>query len=206
MWNDTPDAVQECGFLDAIEGVIMSSGRGTCFTKTSDNGGVWHELDYFVVSSCLRDAFDSAAVDLDSGSSPHLPVLMRARCNPRCIDTQRLKTPKPFPKSVPIGPMRKPRAWPKFDWQAIDDLKERLRLTYGHFISNLELDLCDIYDIVGEDRDPYCGRDQPPQFVRGPAPGTLSRDGSRTDARADFWLTIIGRVRHIAVHTLSRAD
>ena len=99
----------------------------------------------------------------DSNHSTHTPVMVTITDNPRSRETLRLGVPKEFPKHDPIGPRRAPRVWPRLDYSRLPDPKQRLEATYSHYITNVELDLCEAYDIVDEkSKEAYIGRASPP--------------------------------------------
>ena len=50
-----------------------------------------------------------------------------------------------------MGPVRRLEKLGGFVWKDIEDPKERLNQTYNHLITNVERELCQLHDIVGDD-------------------------------------------------------
>ena len=152
---------------------MCHSGSGACRNFSKHAKHPYSNIDYFLVSDSIADVFSNVSVCLDSQTSPHYSVAGEFSAHPRSKQIQVIQSPKLFPRHVPIGPRREPRPWPQLNWRDISDPLVRLNTVYTHYITNLELDLCDVYDLVdvGARKD-YLGRANPPTFRKVSSGGT----------------------------------
>ena len=97
-WQNTPNKFTDSGFLSCINGVVVRSGQGTCFSYLTKK---WSEIDYFVVSEGIAHAFEPPKVDLNATTTPHLPVSTFFPPWPGVDMSNILPLPKPSPTKCP---------------------------------------------------------------------------------------------------------
>ncbi len=153
----------------------MTAGRAT--NKESGN-----EIDFFVVSRCLREHCSEAATAHDGCAfSPHLPVTIELKLPRDDGNERRLWQPRLLPVYRPIGPLLPVRE--EVDWNAwqtgceLDDLNDfnadlmtRAVFTWS---AGVEVELMGALGIHEDDQEHYMGVGLPPTIVKAPANGPL---------------------------------
>ena len=93
--NCTPEQLAATGWLRLVDGCICAPKGPTC------NGKVY---DYFVISTCLRQAVHSVVTVVDGGFTPHSPVRLHPRAAARHDKVRGIAGPKGFRAHLPFGP------------------------------------------------------------------------------------------------------
>ena len=169
-WNFTTAKLTASGWLNAVGGIICSTGVATCNSS---------ELDFFVM--CLGLYQDVVAVFhvCDAGFRPHSPIRVWFRGRPRSLQIRALVAPLKIPANLPPGCLRQSQSE---DWDDIVNLHapegfcaQLLSQDYVRWMTKAELDFADMMAIDGKDRENLCVRKFGPKFVFRPA---LSKPGS----------------------------
>ncbi len=95
-FNGEPEELQASGWLNLVDGQIVCAALPTC------NGS---RYDYFVVARCLLHGVVGATRVRDGDMSPHSPVRLLMRANPRTILVRCLRAHRPLEAVLPHGPI-----------------------------------------------------------------------------------------------------
>jgi len=192
----TPEVLTSTGWLETVRGQIRRTSQGTCRHATGTS-----ELDFFVISNSLDSAASDARVCLSSSTFPHYPIDFRLGTQIRSARVRAFKAPKQFPKTVPIGPARKPTGWPQFDPSGYATAIERNDALAPFWIRNTEQDLCRLYDKVNDDDGTplkeYTGRSAKPCLVWTSPFSHPVGANCADDVRTSFWVSIMRRMSDI---------
>ncbi len=172
----SPLVVRESGIADLLEADLVTAGRAT--NKESGN-----EIDFFLVSRCLRERCSEAATAHDGCAfSPHLPVTIELELPRDDGNERRLWQPRLLPVDRPIGPL--PPVREEVDWDAwqtgceLDDLNDfnadLMTRAVVTWTAGLEVELMGALGIHEDDQEHYMGLGLPPKIVKAPANGRFA--------------------------------
>ena len=128
----------------------MSPAKATCHSRT---------IDFFIVSQDLAGSVVEAIVVDDALFSPHRPVRLYIRANPRAMMVRTLKAATTIGATLPHGPMTKPvdTGW---DEQQMD--KHEL---YDLFLMKMEDEVAAFMGVEGKQREALGGRCKGARFA-----------------------------------------
>lgn len=112
-WNMEPSTLQACGWLDAVDGVVVATSLPTCHSSI---------YDYFVVSRGLLPAVVGIQRLDDAGLSPHWPTRLLLRGDARRFSTRQLVRPDHVQPFLPFGPL------PQEDCTPIESIETQQQL------------------------------------------------------------------------------
>ena len=189
-WNLPPAALEETAWTEEIQGKIMCTSIPTC------NQAV---LDYFVVDKRLMPSILYIKRLEGFGTSPHYPVRLAIRAEPRQLMVRALVAPTGVRAILPLGCLGKEHAEGKVegtDWMK-GPLEDRLRNWY----SAAEEVWAGIKGLEGEAYERAMGRCRGPRLVwksgLGPPGDTqqFSTLVSRSWKRIQGWVKAMARAR-----------
>ena len=186
-FNLAPDVLTKTGWLQLVQGVVISSGQATC-------KGV--EDDYFVVDKRLKDSVVGVAGIHDTGSRPHSAVRMWMKGNPRREMVRSLSAPKKAEAAIPSGCL--PREAGE-GWADIADLarpagfcKDMLERSYCTWVGKVESLIADMHGWDCKQRQQFCVRAGGPRFVTKSALGPPGCNGRKFSPITGAWGTVAG--------------
>ena len=91
----SPKEITDTGWLDLAGGVLVRANGNSCGDRT---------LDFFVVSRSISNAVRSTVLACDAATSPHSPVRLFLRANPRTMVFRYLRAPGRMNACLPHAP------------------------------------------------------------------------------------------------------
>ena len=133
--------------------------------------GTQRTYDYFVLHPSLGPYIASVRTMEEWPSTPHKPILLRLKVEPK----QYFKTVQRKPRDLPIGPLAclyVDEPWP----EAAELAKGNVTEQWQAVVANVEKETLKSQGLHG---DEYCGRDKIPKWVRKPLVWTPKDNGPR---------------------------
>ncbi|CAK0885126.1 unnamed protein product [Prorocentrum cordatum] len=151
-FNLPPEDIKLCKWVELLKGTIVAPSGPTCFASKSGS-----TIDYYIVSQGLANFVSDVRAVYGTPSSPHVAVAMLLKGPTLNIPLHVRRTWKPLPTSQRTGPVREPaeHCW---SWPAGEPAGVRLEDAWCQWLSNMELELRNQFDIVGAGQRGSVGR------------------------------------------------
>ena len=182
-FNMSPVDLANSGWPNRIHGEVIAPADATCRTQPHLNGST---LDYSVVSDRISKCAAAASAMRGWNHGPHVPVLMKLDGDPRKSLEIVMRAPRKFPKDQPIGCARPPLCRSDAAENFGINPSERAASHLSRLWEMIEFDMLGIFDIVGEEAAPYCGRGRGPKFSNRPVLPLQSHGGEKQTPEAKF--------------------
>ena len=181
-FNFEPQALADCGWLDLVQGRVVSPEAPTCGKKV---------YDYFVVSRNFRHAVVGIAVIDNAGFYPHSPVRLFVKGKPRDTLVRCCVAPRKLPAEIPQGCMQQPVSALGPD-VGLDELAAAA-------FQQAEDEIVQLCGWDGSDADKCKGRARGPRFVMKNACGPPGSRLPKCSAVTAAWQCICSWLRTLVV-------
>ena len=193
-FQQSPEELVDAGVMRLFDDaeIVRAQGAGaeaggTCCTK-----GQWSTIDFFLVSRALLPKIVSCELVLDAAIRPHRPVALTLQRGGHLPLQRVLAGPRPFPRTRPIGPARRPQTTWVRDDAAVNCVETVAELDdyVGKWFEAAEEVLMGEFDVDPAKARWFQGRGGRARFKwERPAVKTMrGRAKTSTSARAWFWL------------------